>query len=209
MGLTAATMGWAAGMGYARGGFPDNSIATPSALNIGLDDENKPKIGMQFNSEKDAFDSYNSYGARLGFSVRKEFANKSRKDKTIITSRRFVCNKEGARKEDTRNIGIKNPQAETRSNCPARMGIKILENGSYQCYDFVENHNHDLHRPSTTHVLLSQWKVSAIHEHEINLVDDSGIRPKTAFEYMSRQTGGRENLGYIPVDHYNYFRSKR
>ncbi|XP_043718131.1 protein FAR1-RELATED SEQUENCE 5-like [Telopea speciosissima] len=180
----------------------DNPIATADK-DIGLDDDSKPKIGMLFNSEYEAFDFYNSYGGRLGFSVRKEYANKSKKDKATITSRRFVCNKQGKRQKDKRTIGISNPRAETRSDCPARMGIKILENKKYQCYDFVENHNHELHLPSTTHMLRSQRRV--IQAFEIDLANDSGIRPKA----MGKRVGVRQNLGYTPVDHYNYLRSKR
>ncbi|XP_043700302.1 protein FAR1-RELATED SEQUENCE 5-like [Telopea speciosissima] len=164
----------------------DNPIGTLDK-GIGLDDENKPKIDMLFNSENEAFDFYNSYGGRLGFSVRKEYANKSKKDKSTITSRRFACNKKGRRQKDKRAIGIKNPQAETRSDCPARMGIMILENGIYQCHDFVENHNHELHLLSTTHMLRSQRKVSDIQAFEIDLADVSGIR----------------------ANHCNYLRSKR
>ncbi|XP_043720792.1 protein FAR1-RELATED SEQUENCE 5-like [Telopea speciosissima] len=177
---------------------------------IGLDDENKPKIGMQFNSENEAFEFYNSYGGVLGFSVRREYANRSKKDRSIITSRRFVCNKQGNRKVDNRaHVRINILRAETRSDCPARMGIKMLENGKYQCHDLIENHNHELHISSTTHMMRSQRKVSDIHAIEIDLGDDSGIKTKAMFEYMSKQAGGRQNLGYIPVDHYNYLRSKR
>ncbi|XP_043701757.1 protein FAR1-RELATED SEQUENCE 5-like [Telopea speciosissima] len=75
------------------------------------------------------------------------------------------------------------------------MGRTLMENGKYRCHDFVEGHNHEHYIPSTTHMIL--------------LIDDSGIRPKAAFEYMGRRAGGRQNLGYTPKDHHNYLRSKR
>ncbi|XP_043694300.1 protein FAR1-RELATED SEQUENCE 7-like [Telopea speciosissima] len=97
---------------------------------IGLDVENEPLIGKNFNSEKEAYEFYNSYGGRMGFSMRREYAHWSRADKSILTSRKFVCSKQG-------------------------------------------------------------------------------IRPKAIFDYMSKQAGGRENLGYTSQDHKNYLRTKR
>lgn len=41
------------------------------------------------------------------------------------------------------------------------------------------------------------------------MADNSGIAPKEALEFFSKQAGGRENLGFIPEDYRNYLRSKR
>ncbi|XP_043705271.1 protein FAR1-RELATED SEQUENCE 5-like [Telopea speciosissima] len=172
-------------------------------------DEDKPQIGMHFNSESEAYEFYNSYGGRLGFSVRREYENKSKKDKTTITLRRFAYNKQSIRKKNNRDIHSNCSRAETRTDCPARMGIILMENGKYQCHDFVEGHNHELHIPSTTHMMRSQRNVSKIYGHGIDLADDSGIRPKATFGYMGRQAGGRQNLDFTPKDHHNYLRSKR
>ncbi|XP_043699965.1 protein FAR1-RELATED SEQUENCE 5-like [Telopea speciosissima] len=89
------------------------------------------------------------------------------------------------------------------------MSIYLLAHGKYECRDFVEEHNHILHLPSTTHMMLSQRKISDIHTYEIDLADDSGIKPKAIFEYIGQQAGGRENLGYTTEDHRNYLRTKR
>ncbi|XP_043717717.1 protein FAR1-RELATED SEQUENCE 5-like [Telopea speciosissima] len=113
----------------------DNPMATA--------DENKPHIDMQFNSDQEAYDFYNSYGGRLDFSVRREYINKSKKDNTTITSRRFACNKHGIRRKDKRDVDVNSPRVETRTDCPAHMGI-MLENEKYRCHDFVEDHNHEL-----------------------------------------------------------------
>ncbi|XP_043710471.1 protein FAR1-RELATED SEQUENCE 5-like [Telopea speciosissima] len=100
----------------------DNPMATP--------DENKPQINMHINSESEAYEFYNSYGGRFDFSVRKEFGNKSKKDKTTITSRRFTCNKHGIRKKDMRDIDTNCPRAKMRTDCPAQMGITLMEMGN-------------------------------------------------------------------------------
>ncbi|XP_042507427.1 protein FAR1-RELATED SEQUENCE 5-like [Macadamia integrifolia] len=176
---------------------------------IGLDVENQPRIGMKFNSENEAYDFYNSYGARMGFSVRRNYAHRSRKDKTIVTSRMFVCSKQGYRKKDNRCMATKKPRAETRIDCPARMGIAIMDNGQYQCRDFVEEHNHLLHLPVTIHMMRSQQKLLDVHASEIDLADDFGIKPNATFEYIGRHAGRRQNHGHAQENDKNYLRTKR
>ncbi|XP_026385057.1 protein FAR1-RELATED SEQUENCE 9-like [Papaver somniferum] len=41
------------------------------------------------------------------------------------------------------------------------------------------------------------------------MADASGISPKETMEFLSRQSGGRQNVGIIPMDYKNYLRSKR
>jgi zinc finger SWIM domain-containing protein 3 len=79
----------------------------------------------------------------------------------------------------------------------------------YQIHDFVDKHNHHLHLPETSHMLSCQRKLSEVQAHEINLADDAGIKQRALFELMSRQVGGRENLGYTRLDQKNYLRIKR
>ncbi|PHU05094.1 hypothetical protein BC332_25916 [Capsicum chinense] len=57
------------------------------------------KLGMKFDSDEDGFNYYNEYAANIGFSVRKEYVNKS-KAHGYITSRRFTCYKESYRGKD-------------------------------------------------------------------------------------------------------------
>ncbi|XP_042515266.1 protein FAR1-RELATED SEQUENCE 5-like [Macadamia integrifolia] len=175
---------------------------------IGLDFEIEPRVGIIFNSEIEAYKFYNSYGGRMGFSVRRDYAHWSRTDKSILTSRKFVCSKQGLRKKDKRDADTKIPRAETRTNCNARMGIVRIDNGQYQCNIFIEEHNHPLHLSATLHMMRSQRKVSDAHAIEIDLDDDSGIKPKAIFKYMSRQAGGKENIGFIRQHQKNYLRTK-
>ncbi|XP_058078587.1 protein FAR1-RELATED SEQUENCE 5-like [Magnolia sinica] len=41
------------------------------------------------------------------------------------------------------------------------------------------------------------------------MANNSGITPSATMAFMSKQAGGRENLGYQPVDYKNYLRKKR
>ena len=158
---------------------------------------------------EEAWKFWSNYGARIGFGVRKQWINKSQKTGKI-TSFRFVCCKEGIRKEDKRDHLTTSRRAETRTNCCVRIGFIYINNiEKYKVNDFIAEHNHPLHLVETTHMLACQRKVSQVQAYEIDMAEDSGIKQKASFELMSRQVGGRSNLGYTRLDQKNYIRSKR
>ena len=79
-----------------------------------------PQLEMEFEYEIAAYDFYNEYNKKTGVGIRREYGNKSKKD-GILTSRRFVCSKEGNRGVDKRDYLTKESRAETRTGCTTRM----------------------------------------------------------------------------------------
>jgi zinc finger SWIM domain-containing protein 3 len=67
-------------------------------------------------------------------------------------------------------------------------------------HDFVQEHNHMLHSQETIYMLPSQQKVSEIQRQQIDLADDAGLQQKSSFDLMSKEVGGRTNLGCIRLD---------
>ncbi|KAK3188635.1 hypothetical protein Dsin_028196 [Dipteronia sinensis] len=63
----------------------------------------QPRCGMEFETEQLAYEFYNMYGRRMGFSIRKDTFEKNRRTGEI-NSRIFVCSKEGSRPEDKRDV---------------------------------------------------------------------------------------------------------
>nr|XP_027122182.1 protein FAR1-RELATED SEQUENCE 5-like [Coffea arabica] len=57
-----------------------------------LAENGTPELGMEFNSEEDAYKFYNKYAFKMGFSVRKDYLNKDKDG--VTTSRRYSCCKE-------------------------------------------------------------------------------------------------------------------
>ena len=57
--------------------------------------------------------------------------------------------------------------------------------------------------------MLSQRKILEVQAFEIDVVDDSEIRPKAAHELASRQVGGPMNLSYTCRDQKNYLQGRR
>ncbi|KAF7811452.1 protein FAR1-RELATED SEQUENCE 5-like [Senna tora] len=133
---------------------------------------------------------------------------RTKKDKTTITSCRFVCCKEGLRVKDKRDYLTVNPRQETRTDCKAKISL-VLQDGKLRVKEFVEEHNHVLHTMQTAHMLASQRHVSEIQAHEIELANDSGIQQRASFTLASMHVGGRDNLGYTRLDQKNYLRTRR
>lgn len=161
---------------------------------------------MVFDSFDDAWKFWVDYGGRVGFGVRVQYVHKNKDG--LATSCRFVCCKEGLRKPDKRDYKTIKPRAETRTNCKARIGFKNM-GGVWTVRDFEAEHNHIMHTPETTHMLSSQRKLSDIQCQQIDLADDSGLQQRNSFDLMSKEVGGRNNLGFIRLDQKNYLRKKK
>ena len=155
---------------------------------------------MEFDSEKIAYDFYNPYGRKVGFSIRRESYGKNNKT-SELTSRTFVCSKYGIRSNDKRDVLTKKPRAQTRTGCDAQMSIKLnRQTNNFFVTHFVEVHNHPLVQEECTHMLPSQRKMAVSQAIEVNLAEESGITLKSSYELMGRQVGGRESLGYTKQD---------
>jgi len=128
----------------------------------------------------------------------------------IVISCRYVCANEGHKVEDKRGRLIKCPRAETRTDCQVRMGLVLdREKGNYKVADLILEHNHVLQLPQTSHLMVSQRKISDLQGFEIETADDAGIRPKLAHKLATIQVGGSLNLSYTLRDHKNYLQGKR
>ena len=171
--------------------------------------ESTPFKEMEFEADEIAYDFYNEYGRKVGFSIRKEYVNKCKKT-GVVTLRRFVCTKEGVQGKDKRDQNVKNPRAEIRCDCEACLVIVLnRDSKKYVVSEFIAKHNHYLHLPSTVHVMPSQRKVATTHAIEIDLAHELGLRLKQSYELLSKQVDGYDNLGFTKQDHKNYLRTKR
>ena len=99
---------------------------------------------------------------------------------------------------------------DTRTNCPVKLYVSLVrETRIYKVTDFIEEHNYTLHLSETVYMMRSQRKISEVHARLIELASSSKIKPKAAHELMSREAGGRANLGFTKLNQYNYLRTRR
>ncbi|KAI3951466.1 hypothetical protein MKW92_016601, partial [Papaver armeniacum] len=102
--------------------------------------EQLPVIGMEFETEDEAFRFYNAYAYNFGFNIRRStlhcFGDGKLKD------RLYVCSAQGTRRKDKRDVNVKKHRAETRFDYLARMKIRFTQNNKYVIVDFFAYHTH-------------------------------------------------------------------
>ena len=177
-------------------------------IHCNVSDEDIPKVSMDFETEEQAYDFYNRYAYKVGFSIRRSRGYKDNKDGKI-KSRVFCCSCEGFRGKDKRYDNVRSHRAETRFGCLAMMKIKLHEYGKYKVVDFKAEHTHVTASPDTSHLHRSQRKITHAQSSEIILAENSGIAPKASVELMIKRAGGHSNLGFTLDDCRNYLRTKR
>jgi hypothetical protein len=91
-----------------------------------------PKVGMMFQSEKDAYEMYNTYADNIGFSIRKSDIKRC-VDKSI-SSKLIVCSKQG--------------YGSTRTDCGARIQFSVTREGLWTVKTLETDHNHYLASPN-------------------------------------------------------------
>ncbi|XP_027358901.1 protein FAR1-RELATED SEQUENCE 5-like [Abrus precatorius] len=153
-----------------------------------------PKLGMGFDSEEHAYDFYNAYAGHVGFSVRKDYVNRSKVD-GAVASRRFTCFREGFRRKDKRDTNVKRPRKETRIGCLAQLVISRQPDGRYHVTHFEEKHNHELVAAGRVHMLRSQKRLAAT-QVEYNIVDGSTVLPKSVSESNCKTVEHLDDLDY-------------
>lgn len=166
-----------------------------------------PKLGMGFDSEEHAYEFYNTYAGRVGFSVRKDYVNRSKVD-GAVASRRFTCFREGFRQKDKQDTNVKRPRKETRIGCLAQLVISRQPDGRYHVTHFEEKHNHELVSACRVHMLRSQKRLATTQVAENHIVDGSKVLPNSNSESNCTTLEGFDDLGYDPIG-FEYKKNRR
>jgi len=80
--------------------------------------------------------------------------------------------------------------------------------GKYKVIDFVAD-NHLLLPAEYVYMIRSHQHISESQASQIVLTDEFGLKPKDFHEFMSKQAGGINIVGYTRQDHRNLLRTKR
>ncbi|XP_052197349.1 protein FAR1-RELATED SEQUENCE 5-like isoform X2 [Diospyros lotus] len=169
------------------------------------------KIGMEFESDEHAYRFYSKYAELVGFSVRKDWVNRS-KIHGMVVSRKFTCSKEGFRRKDKRDVNVKKHRKETRTGCLAHMIITRQVDGKYQVTNFVARHNHENVNPINAlklQELPSPGMMDVIGVSEADSADIVEKQSKLELQLLGRQFGARENLDYRSIYCDSYLKSGR
>ncbi|WCJ24853.1 hypothetical protein M5689_006784 [Euphorbia peplus] len=149
-------------------------------------------MGMVVHTEEEAYNLYNSYDIRTGFSIRK-----SRKRVSVdgtIRHREYCCSKENEKYD--KDMSTKQRQTlETRIGCRAMIRFSF-EDGKWRVTKFISGHNHELALQSEVHMLRSNRKLTSSKINVIDSMVDACLRTIDVFSYLSKEAGGDENLDY-------------
>ncbi|KAI3452515.1 hypothetical protein Pfo_009179 [Paulownia fortunei] len=167
-----------------------------------------PKLGMGFDSEDHAYEFYNAYAGRVGFSVRKDYVNRSKID-GAVASRRYTCFREGYRQNDKRGLKVKRPRKETRVGCMAQLVISRQADGRYRVTHFEERHNHELVPACKVRMLRSQKRSVTNQIVESSASGGSDMQPKSLAELLLTGVGVQDDHIYDPIDYEMSLTSKR
>jgi len=154
-----------------------------------------PEVGMTFQSEEKAYEMYNTYAGKIGFSVRKS-RTKHRKDGSL-SQKYMVCSSQGQRENESSQKDI------TRTGCDARVQFSISKEGIWTVQKVIQEHNHYLASPNKSHKLRSQRQVIEADKKLIGQIREAGMKPSQVYEFMKEFYGGEENLPFAKMDCYN------
>jgi len=154
-----------------------------------------PEVGMTFQSEEKAYEMYNTYAGKIGFSVRKS-RTKHRKDGSL-SQKYMVCSSQGQRENESSQKDI------TRTGCDARVQFSINKEGIWTVQKVIQEHNHYLASPNKSHKLRSQRQVIEADRKLIGQIREAGMKPSQVYEFMKEFYGGEENLPFAKMDCYN------
>ncbi|XP_058114875.1 protein FAR1-RELATED SEQUENCE 5-like [Magnolia sinica] len=178
-----------------------------------LKDGSGLRLGMQFKTADEAYTWYNNYARQVGFSVRINGQEKSKRDGEVI-SRVFVCSREGKRrdKDVNREKRSKGEQVNTRIGCQAYLMVKRRRGPTEDIWEvtrFHELHNHDLMSPTKAIFLRSHRRVKPTAENYIENLSGVRVHGDNTLPSPVEGTGGLGNVGVSPRNLYNHLSTKR
>ncbi|XP_038975003.1 protein FAR1-RELATED SEQUENCE 5-like [Phoenix dactylifera] len=188
------------------------SVDSNDEIHANVAEEVIPKLGIEFETEQEAYDFYNNYARAVGFSIRRskgQYEKGNQDDLRKWLDRVFYCSCQGLRGNDKRDDDVKRHGPETRCGCLAEMKISRRASEKYSVIKFVSNHTHVLASPRKRIFLRSHRTINPAQAVEAELADTSGIAPKASIGLLARRVGGLDNLGFIPEDYNNYLRTRR
>jgi hypothetical protein len=151
-----------------------------------------PQVGMTFDSEDSAYEMYNNYAGKTGFSIRKSHS-KLREDKSLY-QKYIVCSNEGYRKNKSSEKDI------TRTGCNARVQFSVSKEGIWTVQKVVLDHNHYLASPNKLHKLRSQRRITEADMVLIGQIREAGMKSAQVYEFMKEFYGGADKVPLSRMD---------
>ncbi|XP_012853618.1 PREDICTED: protein FAR1-RELATED SEQUENCE 5-like [Erythranthe guttata] len=118
----------------------------------------------------------------------------------------FECSCKGT-KDEKHSAKNKQPiylKIETRFGCTTRLRIGRKKNEEWRVTIFDIQHNHDMVSPDQSYMLRSARSISYAKGNTLKTLVDAGFSISNAYSYLQQESHGRENVGFLKKDAYDY-----
>ncbi|XP_012855477.1 PREDICTED: protein FAR1-RELATED SEQUENCE 5-like [Erythranthe guttata] len=168
--------------------------------------EQKLQVGQKITSLEDAYLLYCEYGRIKGFSVRKGKQSYFHDNSNELYMMEFECSCKGTKDEKCSSNGKQSAylKMETRFGCAARLRIGRKKNEEWKVTIFYIDHNHDMVAPDQSYMLRSARSISYAKGNTLKALVDAGFSIANVYSYMQIESHGRENVGFLKKDAYDY-----
>ncbi|KAG8391514.1 hypothetical protein BUALT_Bualt01G0195600 [Buddleja alternifolia] len=166
--------------------------------------ESRLDVGQLFSCPNEAYKLYVKYAISKGFSVRKG-KNYTFWRFSEIRAKAFLCNKQGESKGkcDKENENKQYHNLVTIEKCEAMLYIAREKDVPWKVIKFIKEHTHELAAHDEIHLLKSARKISESKAGTLESMVNAGIKAIHAFNYMEKECGGPEKVGFLKKDVYN------
>ncbi|XP_021719466.1 protein FAR1-RELATED SEQUENCE 5-like [Chenopodium quinoa] len=184
---------------------------------LGCSLENKPILGMKFDSLGDGIAFYYKYANECGFKVcssntkvdKNKVGSNNGKGVTVIkyllySKEGYVTNNKKAGKQ-VKGACLRKKTVK-RVRCPANIKFRFCNGGQYMVYSFYESHSHPFSTPITRQV--TKYEVSLNFAHKKFIFDNSKLNIGVVMSYriMKELCGGFKNVRGNKNDFKNFSR---
>lgn len=163
-------------------------------------------VERTFCSEEDGYEFFNAFARNKGFSLRRGKVRHAANNNEI-TSRQYVCSKEGARQPKFLNTKTmkRRPRPITRFGCQFEVVINHNPDMNvWYVHKYVDKHNHAMARSNEVGFLFSHRRMSDRQKKEILAYQTAGLRKYQIMDVLEQQYGGPHNVGHVTKDLYNF-----
>uniref|UniRef100_A0A1D1YUK7 Protein FAR1-RELATED SEQUENCE n=1 Tax=Anthurium amnicola TaxID=1678845 RepID=A0A1D1YUK7_9ARAE len=186
---------------YAEANVESKDDADKSIVPSDVPVEMVPQLFMEFDSEKDAYDYYNRYAIKAGFSVRRGRDHRNKLGE--LQDKSFFCSCEGFSVKDKRDENVRGSRLLTRNGCKAHMKVSNRPTGKFRVVRFVAEHNHKLAPPNMCHLLRSQRFLPTV----VQRANNGASRVST--NSIDSHSDVQDEYDFVPVDYKNSLCTKR
>ena len=158
-------------------------------------------VGIVVSNGDEAYELYNDYAFRVGFSVRKGKQRYQGSTKNV-KMKTFLCSKAGSKSE--KNSGVKAySKIDLRTGCGAYIQFDVDGNGVWTVTKHEKAHNHKLSTKDKSHLLRSHRRVGNNQLSYLRDLKKSGVALADGIRFLKHQSGGSPLVGFTNRDAYN------